>query len=73
MNKKCGVFVSLHNEHDLRGCIGVFTSDDPLYKTVAVMATSAAFEDPRFDPHVAEEEVKDLDIEISVLYAAKER
>ena len=60
LNAKCGVFVSLHKEGDLRGCIGVFTSDDPLYKTVAVMAVSAAFEDPRFDA-VVEEEVKGLD------------
>ena len=70
LNAKCGVFVSLHKEGDLRGCIGVFTSEDPLYKTVAVMAVSAAFEDPRFDA-VIEEEVKDLDIEISVLTPLK--
>ncbi len=70
LNRKCGVFVSLHKKENLRGCIGVFTSDDPLYKTVAVMAVSAAFEDPRFDS-VTEEEVKDLDIEISVLTPLK--
>lgn len=70
LRMKCGVFVSLHKEGNLRGCIGVFTSEDPLYKTVAVMAVSAAFEDPRFSP-VAEEEVKDLDIEISVLTPLK--
>ena len=70
LNSKCGVFVSLHKEGSLRGCIGAFTSDDPLYKTVAVMAASAAFEDPRFPP-VVEDEVKDLDIEISVLSPLK--
>lgn len=70
LNMKCGVFVSIHKDGDLRGCIGVFTSDDPLYKTIAVMAVSAAFEDPRFDP-VAEEEVKEIDIEISVLTPLK--
>ncbi len=70
LNRKCGVFVSLHKEGSLRGCIGAFTSDDPLYKTVAVMAASAAFEDPRFPP-VVEDEVKDLDIEISVLTPLK--
>lgn len=70
LNRKCGVFVSLHNKKDLRGCIGVFTSEDPLYKTVAIMAASAAFEDPRFDS-VTEEEVKDLDIEISILTPLK--
>ncbi|MEE9543654.1 MAG: AmmeMemoRadiSam system protein A [Thermodesulfobacteriota bacterium] len=70
LKKKCGVFVSLHKDGDLRGCIGVFTSDDPLYKTVSLMAVSAAFEDPRFSP-VTEEEVKDIDIEISVLTPLK--
>jgi hypothetical protein len=70
LNRKCGVFVSLHKEGNLRGCIGVFTSDDPLYKIVAVMAVSAAFEDPRFGP-VVEDEVKDIDIEISVLTPLK--
>ncbi|MBE9532288.1 MAG: AmmeMemoRadiSam system protein A, partial [Proteobacteria bacterium] len=70
LNAKCGVFVSLHKERDLRGCIDVFTSEDPLYKTVAVMAASAAFEDPRFDS-VTEDEVKDLDIEISILTPLK--
>jgi AmmeMemoRadiSam system protein A len=70
LNRKCGAFVSLHKDGDLRGCIGVFTADNPLYKTVSLMAVSAAFEDPRFPP-VAEEEVKDIDIEISVLTPLK--
>ncbi len=70
LKKKCGVFVTLHKHGDLRGCIGVFTSDDPLYKTVSLMAVSAAFEDPRFEP-VTEEEVKEIDIEISVLTPLK--
>ena len=70
LNSKSGVFVSLHKDGDLRGCIGVFTSDNPLYKTVSLMAVSAAFEDTRFSP-VIEEEVKDIDIEISVLTPLK--
>ena len=70
LNKECGLFVTLHKDGSLRGCIGVFTSADPLYKSVAVMAVSAAFEDPRFAP-VTEEEVKDIDIEISVLTPLK--
>ncbi len=70
LNTKCGAFVSLHKDGNLRGCIGVFTSDNPLFKTIPLMAVSAAFEDARFSP-VTEEEVKDLDIEISVLTPLK--
>jgi hypothetical protein len=65
-NIKCGAFVSLHKQGRLRGCIGHFGEDVPLYKIVAEMARAAAFEDPRFSP-VRREELEDIDIEISVL------
>ena len=64
--EKCGAFVSLHKHGHLRGCIGHFGEDYPLYEMVAEMARSAAFEDPRFMP-VSREELDDIDIEISVL------
>ena len=64
--QKCGAFVSLHKHGHLRGCIGHFGEDVPLHKVVAAMARAAAFEDPRFQP-VARGELKDIDIEISVL------
>jgi len=64
--RKCGAFVSLHKQGRLRGCIGHFGEDVPLYEIVAEMARAAAFEDPRFTP-VSRNELKDLDIEISVL------
>ena len=63
---KCGAFVSLHKQGRLRGCIGHFGEDVPLYEIVAEMARAAAFEDPRFQP-VTHDELDDLDIEISVL------
>ena len=66
VNEKCGAFVSLHKHGHLRGCIGHFGEDTPLYKVVAAMARAAAFEDPRFSP-VTRNELQDLDIEISVL------
>ena len=66
LSEKCGAFVSLHKLGRLRGCIGHFGEDVPLYEIVAEMARAAAFEDPRFLP-VTRDELDDLDIEISVL------
>ena len=66
LSQKCGAFVSLHRQGRLRGCIGHFGEDYPLHKIVAVMARSAAFEDPRFKP-LGRNELADTDIEISVL------
>lgn len=66
----CGAFVTLHKNGKLRGCIGNFGEGTPLYLTVEHMAKSAAFEDPRF-PKVSLEEMKDIDIEISVLTPMK--
>jgi len=61
-----GAFVSLHRERELRGCIGQLFPDRELYKIVQHCVLSAALEDTRFLP-VTREELKDLDIEISVL------
>jgi AmmeMemoRadiSam system protein A len=61
-----GAFVSLHRGEELRGCIGQLYPDRELYKIVQHCVISAALEDARFMP-VTQEEVKDLEIEISVL------
>ncbi|MBI4827340.1 MAG: AmmeMemoRadiSam system protein A [Nitrospinae bacterium] len=66
LERRHGVFVSLHKGGELRGCIGYITAQDPLYLQVARAARSAAMDDSRFPP-VAPEEVESLDIEISVL------
>lgn len=66
LHRECGVFVSLHQGNRLRGCIGTFTSSEPLYSTVQEMAISAGTRDPRFAP-VRSRELAELDIEISVL------
>jgi len=65
-----GAFVTLHKRGELRGCIGIFTSDKPLYQTVRDMALAAAFEDPRFPP-LTRKEIEEIDIEISVLSPLK--
>lgn len=60
------VFVTLHKNRHLRGCIGTTTPRDPLWRAVHELAHSAAFRDPRFPP-VTAAEVPDLHLEISVL------
>ncbi len=64
--EKRGAFVTLHKHGQLRGCIGNFVSEKPLYETVADMAIAAAFQDPRFKP-LEPQELKEIDIEISAL------
>jgi len=61
-----GAFVTLTKNKHLRGCIGNFMSDQPLYMTVQDMAIAAATHDPRFAP-VKKQELSELEIEISVL------
>ncbi|MFA4911892.1 MAG: AmmeMemoRadiSam system protein B [Desulfobacteria bacterium] len=66
LREKRGAFVTLHKHGSLRGCIGNIHGNKPLYITIEEMAIASAFNDPRFKP-VTEGEIKDLDIEISVL------
>ncbi|NIA31863.1 MAG: AmmeMemoRadiSam system protein A [Actinobacteria bacterium] len=61
-----GAFVTIHKNDDLRGCIGYVRAMKPLLETIIEMAEAAALHDPRFHP-VQPDEVKDLEIEISVL------
>jgi AmmeMemoRadiSam system protein A len=51
-----GCFVSIHTRHgDLRGCVGTFEAEQPLWRHVEDMAVAAATRDPRFVPLQAEE------------------
>lgn len=68
--KGYGVFVTLHLNGRLRGCIGRFTSPSTLQATIREMAQSAAFSDPRF-PSLSRNEAPKVDIEISVLSPLK--
>lgn len=61
-----GAFVTLKKNGGLRGCIGYSEPVAPLGLTVIHTAIYAATRDPRFPP-VGKEELKSLDIEISVL------
>ena len=64
--KEMGAFVTLNEHKELRGCIGNLIGRQPLYLTVRDMAVEAAVGDPRF-PRVDLSELKDIEIEISVL------
>ena len=66
LKEKRGVFVTLKKNGELRGCIGRIVADTPLYLAVSQMAIEAATSDPRFRP-VSFSELKDIEIEISVL------
>ncbi len=66
LNAEEGAFVTLHAHGQLRGCIGNIIGQGPLYRTVRDMGVAAASQDPRFPP-VSAGELKDIDIEISVL------
>jgi AmmeMemoRadiSam system protein A len=61
-----GCFVCIKINGMLRGCIGNFLSDQPLYKLVQEMAVSAATRDPRFYP-MKTDDLKEFDLEISVI------
>lgn len=65
-----GAFVSLYENGQLRGCIGQFIGDKPLWRTVKEMTDASATRDTRFNP-VGKSEVKDIKIEISVLTPLK--
>lgn len=61
-----GAFVTLIKEGKLRGCIGQFNADRPLYRVIQEAAVSAATRDYRF-PSVKKDELEGIEIEISVL------
>jgi MEMO1 family protein len=60
------VFVTIKKNGDLRGCIGHVQPVMSLYKSVINNAIAASSGDPRFPP-MTKEELKDIDIEISIL------
>ena len=67
---KTGAFVTLKKRGRLRGCIGRFTADIPLYKVIQEMAVSSSTQDYRFS-RVKPDEIDQLEFEISVLSPMK--
>jgi len=66
LNLESGCFVTIKQHGQLRGCIGNFVSDQPLYRLVQEMAVSAATRDPRFYP-MKPPDLDAFELEISVL------
>lgn len=66
MKQVMGGFVTLHKHSMLRGCIGDIFPQRPLYIVVMDQAINAAVNDSRFAP-VQEEELNDIELEISAL------
>ena len=71
LESRAGVFVSLHEDGELRGCIGTI---EPTRKSVAEEivrnGVAACSEDPRFPP-VREEELDYLELSVDVLFPAE--
>jgi AmmeMemoRadiSam system protein A len=70
LKRGSGAFVSVYVKEELRGCIGTFSEEYPLYKNVENMAVSAATGDSRFPP-ILVDEFSELEVEISVLTPRK--
>ena len=66
LQSRCGAFVSIYVDQELRGCIGTFSEVEPLYKNVTRMAVSAATEDSRFTS-LQVDEFSRTELEISIL------
>ncbi len=64
---RAGAFVSLHENGELRGCIGTIApTKDSVLSEIIYNAVSAAVEDPRFPP-VEKNELDALEIKVDVL------
>ncbi len=66
LNMRNGCFVTIKQNGELRGCIGNFQSELPLFREVAEMAAASATKDPRFYP-LQEPDLDSISLEISVL------
>ena len=66
INIHSGCFVTIKQNGNLRGCIGNFQSQQPLYQEVATMAVAAASQDPRFPP-MNTDDLGNFNLEITIL------
>jgi AmmeMemoRadiSam system protein A len=66
LQEPCGAFVTITERGQLRGCIGYTEVVKPLAEVVSEVAAKAALDDPRFPP-VSEDELGEIQLEISVL------
>ncbi|MCX6555255.1 MAG: AmmeMemoRadiSam system protein A, partial [Candidatus Aminicenantes bacterium] len=66
LKENMGVFVTLRERGELRGCIGSIIGVEPLFQGVMANALHAALDDPRFPP-LQSNELERVEIEISVM------
>jgi len=67
MEKQAGVFVSIHKQGELRGCIGTFEpTKSNVAEEITTNAISSATRDPRFPP-IAASELADLEYSVDIL------
>lgn len=72
LDEKCGCFVTLKTNGQLRGCLGCFTSESPLWRTAPAYARYSALEDPRFaGRRIQPEELPEVEVSISILSPLK--
>jgi len=64
--EKAGVFVTLHEDGELRGCIGYPEPVMELGRAIVDSAINAGTKDPRF-PRVRPEELSGIEIEVTIL------
>ena len=71
LDKRAGVFVSLHEHGELRGCIGTISAvENSIAEEILSNGISACSRDPRFDP-VRENELDYLEYSVDVLGTAE--
>ncbi len=70
LREKRGVFVTLNKNGQLRGCIGHILPREKLFEAVMDNAFNSSMNDRRFNP-VSEEELAEIEIDISVLSPIK--
>ncbi|MCP3955834.1 MAG: AmmeMemoRadiSam system protein A [Desulfobacterales bacterium] len=68
--KKRGVFVTLHKDGCLRGCIGTLEPVKSIVDGIKDNSLNAAFQDPRFSP-LKLNELNEINIEVSILTKPK--
>lgn len=67
LNKKAGTFVSIHEDGNLRGCIGTIAATrETLAEEIIHNAISACTQDPRF-PEVTKDELSSLVYSVDIL------
>ncbi len=66
LREKAGIYVTLENQGEMRGCIGFVYPTYELWAATKRAAIHAAYQDPRFKP-IERDELETLEVEISVI------